>query len=183
MVAQRTVDTMVNLVILVVIPLLPYYVYHRRRHQRRLGEVLHRAGLQWGELTYLWHAVVAVTVICGWVWLFPPDLDVFTREGTTQHGFAGAGLSLEVISAALLYALVQTGFAEEFLFRGLITGSLSRRMPVLRANLIQSMIFLAPHLFLLFIMPEQWSLLVSSLLARCWGGGSESDLDRFWGLG
>jgi membrane protease YdiL (CAAX protease family) len=160
MVAQRAADTLVNLVGLVVVPLLPYYVYHRRRHDLNLAEVLRRAGLQRGELKYVWHAVGAVAAICVWIWLFPPNLEVMTREGAAQHSFAGAGMSLDVISAALLYALVQTGFAEEFLFRGLIAGSLSRRMSVLKANLTQSVIFLAPHLLLLFIMPEQWPLLV-----------------------
>jgi membrane protease YdiL (CAAX protease family) len=74
------------------------------------------------------------------------------------------------MSAALLYALVQTGFAEEFLFRGLIAGALSRRMSVLKANLIQSVIFLAPHLVLLFIMPKQWPLLVLIFVGALYSG-------------
>lgn len=160
MVAQRLVSTAANLVVLVVLPLLAYYLYHRLRHRRTLGEVLRRAGLQRGELTYLWYAAAAVAVICGWFWLLPPDLEAMTREGTAQHAFAGAGFGPGVISAALLYALVQTSFAEELLFRGLITGSLSRRLPVVWANLIQAVIFLAPHLLLLFIAPAQWPLLV-----------------------
>jgi membrane protease YdiL (CAAX protease family) len=170
MVAQRALDTLVSLVILVVVPLLPYYVYQSRRHDRRLGEVLRRVGLQWGELEYLWHAVVAVAAIGVWLWLFPPDLEAMTREGSAQHAFAGAGVSLAVMSAALLYALVQTGFAEEFLFRGLITGALSRRMSVLKANLVQSVIFLAPHLVLLFIMPKQWPLLVLVFVGSLYSG-------------
>jgi hypothetical protein len=40
MVAQRAVDTVANLVILVVFPLLLYYVYQLRRHDRKMGEVL-----------------------------------------------------------------------------------------------------------------------------------------------
>jgi membrane protease YdiL (CAAX protease family) len=170
MVVQRAVDTLVNLVILVVVPLLPYYVYQSRRHDRRLGEVLRRAGLQRGELKYLWHAVAAVAVIGVWLWLFPPDLEAMTRKGSAQHAFAGAGVNVAVMSAALLYALVQTGFAEEFLFRGLITGALSRRMSVLKANLIQSVIFLAPHLLLLFIMPMQWPFLVLVFVGASYSG-------------
>lgn len=170
MVAQRAVDTLLNLVILVVVPLLPYYVYQSRRHDRGLGEVLRRVGLQRGELKYLWHAVAAVAVIGAWLWLFPPNLEAMTREGSAQHAFAGAGVNVAVMSAALLYALVQTGFAEEFLFRGLIAGALSRRMSVLKANLIQSVIFLAPHLVLLFIMPKQWPLLVLIFVGALYSG-------------
>ena len=170
MVVQRALDTLVGLVILVGIPLLPYYVYQRRRHGRKLGEVLRRAGLQRGELKYLWHAVGVVAVIGGWIWLFPPNLEAMTRQGSAQHAFAGAGLGPEAIAAALLYALIQTSFAEEFLFRGLIAGSLSRRMSVLKANLLQSVIFLAPHLLLLFIMPDQWPLLVLIFVGALYSG-------------
>jgi membrane protease YdiL (CAAX protease family) len=63
-------------------------------------------------------------------------------------------------SSALLYALAQTGFTEEFLFRGMIAESLGRRMSLARANLIQAVIFLAPHLALLRIMPEHWPALI-----------------------
>ena len=57
---------------------------------------------------------------------------------------------------ALLYGVVKTGFPEELLFRGLIAGSLSRRLSLLWANFWQALIFLLPHLLLLFIMPEMW---------------------------
>lgn len=170
MVAQRAMDTLANLVILVVIPLLLYYVYQWRRRGRKLGEVLRRVGLQRGELKYLWYAVAAVAAIGLWLWLFPPDLEAMTREGSAQHAFAGAKMNLDVMSAALLYALVQTGFAEEFLFRGLITGTLSRRMSLLKANLIQSLIFLAPHLLLLIVMPKQWPLLVLVFVGASYAG-------------
>lgn len=170
MVAQRAVDTLVNIVVLVVLPLLLYYVYQFRRHDRKLGEVLRRVGLQRGELKYLWHAVAAVAVIGVWLWLFPPDLKAMTRKGSALHAFAGAKMNVDVMSAALLYALVQTGFAEEFLFRGLITGILSRHMSVLKANLIQSVIFLAPHLLLLFIMPKQWPFLVVVFVGALYAG-------------
>lgn len=54
---------------------------------------------------------------------------------------------------------VKTGFAEEFLFRGLIAGSLSRRLSALWANVAQSLIFLAPHLLVLTFAPEMWGIL------------------------
>lgn len=160
MLVQRAMDTLTNLVVLVVIPLLVYCAYHRWRRKRTLGEVLRRAGLQLGELGYLRYALAGVVMICGWIWLLPPDLEALTRQGSAQHRFAGAGLGLDALVAAVLYALVQTGFAEEFLFRGLIAGSLGRRVPLLWANLIQATIFLLPHLLLLYVMPEHWPLLL-----------------------
>jgi membrane protease YdiL (CAAX protease family) len=160
MLADRAMGTLSNLVVLVVIPLLGYYAYHRFRHKRTLGGVLKRAGLNRGEPGYLKYATAGVAIIVAGVWLFPPDLEVITREGTVQHGFLGAGLGIEPLLAAALYAFVQTGFTEEFLFRGLIAGSLGRRLSLRWANLIQAAIFLAPHLILLAIMPEHWPILI-----------------------
>ena len=170
MAVQRALNTFANLIVLVAVPLLLYYAYHRLRHRRGLREVLRRAGLQWGELRYLWYALAAALVICGWVWLLPPNLEMITRKGAAQHAFAGAGVSVDTISAMLLYAFVQTAFAEEFLFRGLLAGSLGRRMSLLWANLIQSAIFLTPHLLLLFIAPEQWRLLILVFIGALYSG-------------
>ncbi len=55
--------------------------------------------------------------------------------------------------------MVKTGFCEELLFRGLIAGSLARRMPLWWANMLQAAIFLAPHLLVLIARPQLWMLL------------------------
>ena len=71
---------------------------------------------------------------------------------------------------SLLYGVVQTGFPEELLFRGLIAGSLSRRLPFLWANLGQALIFFVPHLLALKVMPELWRLLpVIFAASLLWG--------------
>ena len=62
-------------------------------------------------------------------------------------------------TAPRLYRSVKTGFPEELLFRGLIAGSLSRRLPLLWANLGQALIFFIPHLLVLTVMPEMWGIL------------------------
>jgi membrane protease YdiL (CAAX protease family) len=54
---------------------------------------------------------------------------------------------------------LQTGFAEELLFRGLIAGSLSRRLTHGWANLTQAFIFFLPHLAILYFAPELWVIL------------------------
>lgn len=43
---------------------------------------------------------------------------------------------------------------EEFFFRGLIAGSLSRRLSLVWANVLQAIIFLLPHLLILRSAPE-----------------------------
>ncbi len=61
---------------------------------------------------------------------------------------------------ALPFGVVKTGFAEELLFRGLIAGSLSRRLSLGWANLWQAVIFLLPHLPVAFLAPEMRGYLI-----------------------
>jgi len=152
-------SVLVNLVLLVAIPFLGYYLFHRWRRDRRLPEIARRAGLAVGETRYLGYAVAAAVVVAAVLLIWPPPLEPFLRKGSAQHDFVGLGLGLRSVVLALLYGVVKTGFAEELLFRGLIAGSLGRRLALPWANLVQSVIFLLPHLLILFVMPETWWIL------------------------
>jgi membrane protease YdiL (CAAX protease family) len=163
-------SAIVNLVVLVGIPLGIYSLWHKLRHKRKLAEIAHRAGLCIGKGKYLGYAAGISAIIAGIVvavHLFQGPSDgegLLTREGSAMAKFAGLGLTGESIILALIYGVIQTGFSEELLFRGLIAGSLGRRLPLLWANMIQSIIFLLPHLLLLLIVPELWWLLIVVLV-------------------
>jgi membrane protease YdiL (CAAX protease family) len=156
---EAVLSAIVNLILLAGLPFLGYYLFHRLRHQRSLREVALRAGLRRGELRYLGYsaAFAAAGVVLLIIW--PPPLDSFTQPGSPQADFVGLGLGGQAITLALLYGLVKTGFSEELFFRGLIAGSLERRMPFIWANLLQALIFLLPHGLVLLVMPRMWWLL------------------------
>lgn len=154
------VSALANLVLLAALPFFGYYLYHRLRHRRRLPEVARRAGLQVGERRYLLWALAAALVIVVGLLVWPPPVEPLTREGSAQHDFAGLGFTGVAVGLALLYGVVKTGFAEELLFRGLIAGSLGRRLPLAGANLLQAAIFLLPHLLILRVVPEAWPVLI-----------------------
>lgn len=170
MLTQQVTNTTINVILLVGIPLGVYVAWHRRRRGTPMGEILTRAGLQVGEVSYALYCLAAAVVCVGAFFLWAPSLEVITRPGTVQARFAGLGPSFDTLAAAALYGFVQTGFCEEFLFRGLIAGSLSRRLSSRNANLIQAAIFLAPHLLLLFVMPEHWPLLILIFLGALFAG-------------
>ena len=73
--------------------------------------------------------------------VWPPPLEPLIRQGSAQRQFVGLGLGLPALTLAFLHGVVQTGFTEELLLRGLIAGSLSRRLELVWANLIQALIF------------------------------------------
>jgi membrane protease YdiL (CAAX protease family) len=159
MLANAVLSAILNVVVLAGIPFLVYFLWHRLRHKRGLGEVGRRAGLRVGDPKYIGYSVVFAAVSVAGLLLWSPPVDVFTREGSAQREFVGLGLTGTSIAMALLYGVVKTGFAEELLFRGLIAGSLGRRLPLLWANLLQALVFLLPHLLILAVMPEMWGLL------------------------
>jgi membrane protease YdiL (CAAX protease family) len=157
--ANALLSALVNLLIFAGLPFLVYFAYHKWRYKRAFGEIARRAGLQLGPRRYIAYsaafALACVVVLALWA----PELEPFLREGSPQRPFVGLGLGATSVSMALLYGVVKTGFSEEFLFRGLIAGSLSRRLPLPWANLAQALIFLLPHLLVLTVMPEMWGLL------------------------
>lgn len=152
-------NALIAVLLLAGLPFLGYVVWHKWRHKRGFVEIARRAGLQGSGARYvLISAVVAVMVVCALL-LWHPAMAPFMRQGSPQHAFVGMGWSVPAIVMALLYGVVQTGFVEELVFRGLIAGSLSRRLPLAWANLLQALIFMLPHLFILKTMPELWMLL------------------------
>lgn len=159
MIANALLSTLLNLVLFAGLPFLGYWLYHRLRHKRRFAEIAARAGLRWGEPRYLAYsaaiAAACVAILLAW----HPPLASFTGPSSPQKNFIGLGIGATSIGLALLYGMVKTGFCEELLFRGLIAGSLARRMPLGWANLLQAAIFLAPHLLILIARPELWMLL------------------------
>jgi membrane protease YdiL (CAAX protease family) len=156
MLLNAAVSALAQVLLLGAVPLFGYWIWQRRRYQRGFGETARRAGLQLGQPLYLVYSLLfaaagaAVLVIC------PPPMEPLVRRGSMYRQFAGLGLGGQALAMALLYGAVQTGFTEELLFRGLIAGSLSRRLPFVWANLAQALLFFLPHLGILSVARETW---------------------------
>ena len=141
------------------IPFLIYFAWQKLFRKRTFQEVAQRAGLQlcdWRYAAYsLAFALLGVTAIA----IYSPSLEPLTRPGSAQRQFVGLGFTPLAIAKAFLYGAVQTGLTEELLFRGMIAGSLSRRLPFLWANIAQAFIFFLPHLLILAFAAELWPIL------------------------
>jgi membrane protease YdiL (CAAX protease family) len=160
MMVDFVVSAILNAFVLAGTPLLVYLVYHRRRHGRSAAEILDRAGLKRGELRYVGYCAALSALGLAAFLLSQPPIEELAREGSAWRPFLGVGLGTKGILMSLVYGILKTGFPEELLFRGLIAGSLSRRFSLPWANLLQALVFLASHLFVLFLMPEQWMFLL-----------------------
>lgn len=156
--SDAAASALLQLAMIAGLPFLGYWTYQRWRHRRTVREIARRAGLQVGDPKYLLYSA-AFALLGVATRNSGPPLDALTRRGSAQHQFVGLGFSVRAITLAFLNGVVQTALAEEVLFRGLIAGSLARRLPLLWANLAQAAIFLLPHLAILSFAPELWGIL------------------------
>jgi membrane protease YdiL (CAAX protease family) len=152
-------NALIAVLLLAGLPFLGYVIFHKWRHKRRFVEIARRAGLQGSSARYVLISAAIALLVVGVLLLWHPPIAPFVQAGSPQRAFAGLGKGIPAIVMALLYGVVQTGFVEELVFRGLIAGSLARRLPLVWANLLQAAIFLLPHLLILKTMPELWVLL------------------------
>ncbi len=164
MILNALLSTLLNLVVLAGLPFFGYWLYHRLRHKRRFAEIASRAGLRLGESRYLAYSAVFAAACVAILLAWRPPLASFTESSSPQQAFVGLGIGATSIGLALLYGMIKTGFCEELLFRGLIAGSLARRMPLVWANTLQALIFLAPHLLILISRPQLWPVLPAVFL-------------------
>lgn len=131
------------------------------RYQRKVvwREISRRVGLTFGGPRFYAYAALALLVLLPFIHLL--QLATSDQNHSSPYlAFRGKGFSPLVLAGAFSYGMVSAGFGEELLFRGLIGGALDRRMVRWKANLVQAVIFLLPHLLILLIAPGQWWFLV-----------------------
>jgi membrane protease YdiL (CAAX protease family) len=123
----------------------------------RLGKPMH----------YLWALLFcllgAITIIPIALFVLP-DLYRHPTPGATLYYYAHLGLSVPSILSAFLNETFFTALGEEAFFRGLVGGWLMRHFGFFVGNTLQTLIFLLPHLPILFVAASFWPLLAFPLL-------------------
>jgi membrane protease YdiL (CAAX protease family) len=99
--------------------------------------------------------------------IFLPDIlpiSLLDQPGVAQSVYSDWPLSVSYF----LLAFIREGFyitlGEEILFRGFLGGLLFRKLGFALGNIIQSILFLVPHLLLLTISTQLWPLLIAQFL-------------------
>jgi membrane protease YdiL (CAAX protease family) len=141
-----------------VLPCLVYAAFVGWRYKFSIAEITGRLGLRFGPTRWYGYALLLALPLC----VVVVGISQWTKgfEGSMLAPFTNQPASSAFVWAAVVYGLVGTGLPEEVLFRGLIGGALFRRYSLARANILQSAVFVAPHLLLLLVAPELWPLIV-----------------------
>jgi membrane protease YdiL (CAAX protease family) len=134
-----------------------FYVLRLRRRGQTSSQARASVGWQAGPPAVYGLAAAAIVALL-------PITYLALRNGPKTALGSGASSSLHVTygqsSTPGGYAqIVLLALAEEILFRGFIAGLLQRRYGFGIGNLLQALIFLAPHLLLLLVSTAFWPLL------------------------
>lgn len=88
---------------------------------------------------------------------FSPTFKGFLLSETSPYGkILKDGFGVVHVFSGLLYCFIQSGGAEEVLFRGLFARSLFRRFGFLMGNLIQALLFWIMHLLIFKLVTGEW---------------------------
>lgn len=134
------------------LPTVVYLIAQSRGPGRDLPGALKRAGVSWGAPSgYGWMLLLLVPLLAA-AWL---AIRLVPAEVLSTPGVSVAQLT----SAAAVAGVILRAVGEEVFFRGLLGGVLVRRFGFARGNLLQSVIFLFPHLPLLLVDARLWPIL------------------------
>jgi len=136
------------------IPAVIYALVMRFRRHLGFAEITERLGLRLGPAR--WYAIASGVAIPTAVLSIAMSSLTSRFEGSMLTPYLDVPVSPGLVAMAFNYGFIATGLPEELLFRGLIGGALFRRTSFRRANTIQALIFMAPHLLLLLVAPTLW---------------------------
>lgn len=138
--------------ILFCVPTVIYVAVGSRRKGPGFLPMLRRAGVAWGKPAHYGWALLMMVPLLVVAWLTTQLIptDAVQTQGVVVGQLTSVGAVLGIIARA-------TG--EEIFFRGFLGGLLMRRLGFWWGNLVQSLVFLVPHLALLLIDTRMWPIL------------------------
>lgn len=138
--------------VLFCLPTIIYLVVQSRGKDRTLSAAMNRAGASWGAPpAYAWAMLLLLPlVLAGWLAIVLVPAEVLEMPGVSIA-------QLTSLSAAV--GIVLRAVGEEAFFRGLLGGVLIRRLGFGWGNLLQSLLFLVPHLALLLVDVRMWPII------------------------
>ncbi|MBN4071971.1 CPBP family intramembrane metalloprotease [bacterium AH-315-F18] len=153
-----TLDQAAQNFVFFTLPIVVYAIVVKWRSKLAVSEITNRLGITLGTGRHQLYAVfIAIPCALAAAWASSMTSGF---EGSMIAPFVNMAPTRSLIAGALIYGVLATGLPEELLFRGLIAGALFRRMSFWKANFLQSIIFLLPHLLILFIVPRLWPLAI-----------------------
>ncbi|SHI48787.1 hypothetical protein SAMN05443429_10226 [Cruoricaptor ignavus] len=149
-------------IILYSLIILIYFIFKVRKGQDKRS-IICRHGISLPYCKYYLYAlfIAIFSIVITWVlfWIFPFDFSILKK--TTYNNYSFENISLKVIIFIFFRELVFITFGEELFFRGLIGRFLFNKFNFTKGNLLQTIVFLIPHLLLLTISLKLFPILIT----------------------
>ncbi|PPG02880.1 CPBP family intramembrane metalloprotease [Pseudoclavibacter sp. RFBI5] len=144
--------------VLFCLPAAIYLFVQSRGENRTLAAARLQLGLTWGSANgYAWAGLLLFPLLfAGWLAIVSVPAEVVDAPGVSVARLTSLGVALSVVLRA---------FGEEILFRGLLGGVLSRRLGFQKGNLLQSLVFVVPHLGILLVDIRAWPVIPAQFAA------------------
>jgi len=138
------------------------YIAVRKWRGEKWGEISKKIGWHGSRPGYfLWgFGVTILTAGLGWLAFQAIPSEVLQDPNINISAYSGWPLSLTSFLVVLLQEAIYVALGEEIFFRGFLGGWLVRRLGFKIGNIVQALIFLLPHLFLLLVSLSLWPIIV-----------------------
>ncbi|MEM9170467.1 MAG: CPBP family glutamic-type intramembrane protease, partial [Pseudomonadota bacterium] len=159
MIAQALVDTLVQLVLVLLVAFAVWGLAGRRR-----AGFFSWVGLTPPSLRALLWALVAAAILAPaslLAYFYAPLYALATGPDSVISDFAALGLTRDAAAMIAIKAVLQTALTEEIFFRGLIGKRLMNAFGFAAGNFLQSLVFCGLHLSFLLLPsapPVTWPL-------------------------
>jgi len=151
--------------ILLLIPSLIFIGVNKIR-KRDWNSILSNIGWKLPPVRYL--AIgLGMGLLPGLITIFIPNIlppELIDQPEIAQSIYSEWSLSIITFFLAFLREAIYIALGEEIFFRGFLGGILFRKIGFIAGNIIQSIIFLLPHLLLLTISVRLWPILLMQFL-------------------
>src|SRR5699024_6975028 len=139
--------------IFIFLAIITLYYTHKYRKGQNFKATSAFIGLSFSSIKYyaLGIFISIISVIMAWFIFKYLPIDNKAFQSTIFNGTQIETLSFKFIFILFIKQLIFTAFGEEILFRGLIGGILFKKYFYVKANILQSIIFIIPHTLLLLI--------------------------------
>jgi membrane protease YdiL (CAAX protease family) len=147
------------------IPSLIYFLAKKKSLNRK--DLFSNLGFSFSPLKYFGFAlgIAAISISVTYLVLWKFQINFAEYKNTNFERYKNYTFSITTISLVFLREVIYTTLGEEIFFRGYIGGLLFRKLNFHLANILQTLIFLLPHLLLLFVSIKLLPFILTILLS------------------
>lgn len=139
--------------IIIYLVILLLFIYLKRRKNTSWNTIYRLIGITNTATRFYYYGLLVTILIAGISWgifkIYPIDIQLL--KATTFNNAGIKEVTYATIITIFFKELIFTSIGEEILFRGIVAGYFFQRFKFIKANLIQSLLFLAPHLPLIYL--------------------------------